>query len=149
MLISKILAVAQARAKEKNLSYEGALTPREAYELLQTAPGARLVDVRTHAEWDWIGTIPDATQIQWSTYPDGDLNPHFLDELKQAVSKESLVLFICRSGVRSHYAAIAATKAGFGDCYNVLEGFEGERDEEGHRNKKAGWRAAGLPWVQS
>lgn len=149
MPISKILAAAQARAKEKNLAYEGAITPAEAYEILQSAPGARLVDVRTHAEWDWVGTIPGAVHIEWLNYPDGDLNPHFMDELKQAVNPESLVLFICRSGVRSHYAAAAATQAGFRDSYNVLEGFEGEKDSAGHRNKKAGWRAAGLPWMQS
>ncbi|MGB8337380.1 MAG: rhodanese-like domain-containing protein [Burkholderiales bacterium] len=149
MPISKILAAAQARAKEKNHPYEGALTPAEAYEILKTAPGAKLVDVRTHAEWDWVGTIPGATQIEWLTYPYNHVNPHFLDELKQSVNPESLVLFICRSGARSHAAAAAATKAGFRDSYNVLEGFEGDKDTEGHRNKKAGWRAAGLPWVQS
>jgi rhodanese-related sulfurtransferase len=148
MTISKILTAAQARAKEKNLPYEGALTPAEAYEILQIAPGARLVDVRTHAEWNWVGTIPGATQIEWLYYPDNHLNPHFIDELKQAVNPESIVMFICRSGARSHAAAIAATKAGFRDSYNVLEGFEGDKDADGHRNKKAGWRAAGLPWVQ-
>jgi rhodanese-related sulfurtransferase len=149
MTISKILTTAQARAKAKHLSYEGELTPTEAYEILQIAPGARLVDVRTHAEWDWVGTIPGAVQIEWLNYPDGDLNEHFITELKQAVRQESLVLFICRSGVRSHYAAELATKAGFRDSYNVLEGFEGDKDDKAHRNKKAGWRAAGLPWMQS
>jgi rhodanese-related sulfurtransferase len=149
MPISKILAVAQARAKEKNLPYEGALTPAEAYEILQTAPGAKLVDVRTHAEWNWVGTIPGAVQIEWNMYPSGHPNPDFAVELKHQVDPESLVMFICRSGGRSHAAAVAATQAGYRDSYNVLEGFEGDKDAEGHRNQTGGWRAAGLPWVQS
>ncbi len=149
MTIAKILAAAQTRAKEKNLPYEGALMPAEAEEILRIAPGAKLVDVRTHAEWEWVGTIPGAVQIEWNQYPGGKPNPHFLVELKTQVDPESLVLFICRSGGRSHAAAAAATVAGYRDSYNVLEGFEGDKDAEGHRNVKGGWRAAGLPWVQS
>jgi rhodanese-related sulfurtransferase len=149
MPISKILATAQARAKEKNLPYEGALTPAEAYEILQHAPGAKLVDVRTHAEWNWVGTIPGAVQIEWNMYPSGHPNPDFIAELKQQVDPESLVLFICRSGGRSHSAAVVAMQSGYRDVYNVLEGFEGDKDADGHRNVKGGWRAAGLPWVQS
>jgi len=76
-------------------------------------------------------------------------NPHFIAQLEQQVDKEALVIFICRSGVRSHYAAIAATQAGYADCYNMLEGFEGEMDTGKHRNTIGGWRAAGLPWEQS
>ena len=76
------------------------------------------------------------------------LNPKFLAALGQQVDKESLVLFVCRTGVRSNTAAAAATGAGFLDCYNVLEGFQGEKDTEGHRNTTGGWCAAGLPWVQ-
>ena len=147
--ISKILQAAQRRAQEMNLPYEGALLPNEAYEILQTAPGAKLVDVRTRAELDWVGRIPDAVEIEWASYPGMKPNPNFMAALEQQVDKEALVLFICRSGARSHHAAIAASQAGFADCYNVLEGFEGDKDADEHRNVLGGWRAAELPWEQS
>ncbi|MBA2690593.1 MAG: rhodanese-like domain-containing protein [Burkholderiales bacterium] len=147
--ITEILTRAQARAKEFNLPYEGALTPAEAYEILAVAPGAKLVDVRTRAEWDWVGRIPGSVQIEWNGYPGGQLNPNFINELKQQVDPESLTMFICRSGARSHAAAMAATHAGYKDSYNVLEGFQGDKDPAGHRDSVGGWRNAGLPWVQS
>lgn len=147
--LTDILALAQKRARELGLPYEGALTPAEAYEVLQHAPGAKLVDVRTRAELDFVGRIPGAVEIEWQSYPGFSLNPHFLDELKRQVSRESLLLFICRSGHRSHRTAALATEAGFADCYNVLEGFEGDKDARGQRGKVGGWRAAGLPWQQS
>ncbi|MCX7193234.1 MAG: rhodanese-like domain-containing protein [Proteobacteria bacterium] len=147
--ITSILQAAQQRAKDKNLPYEGALYPDEAFEILQSAPGAKLVDVRCRAELDWVGRIPGAVEIEWLTYPGMKPNANFSAEMAQQVDKESLVLFICRSGHRSSTAAAAATQAGFRDCYNVLEGFEGDKDNNGHRNTKDGWRLAGFPWVQS
>lgn len=147
--ISEILHAAQERAKEMGLPYEGALYPDEAYEILQSAPGSKLVDVRTRAELDWVGHIPGAAHIEWVTYPGMKPNPHFHAQMEQQVDKESLLLFICRSGMRSHHAAAAATKNGFSDCYNVLEGFEGDMDSDNHRNTITGWRIAGLPWEQS
>ena len=147
--ITEILSLAQSRARELNLPYEGALTPREAHEVLQLAPAARLVDVRTKAEWDWVGRVPGAIEIEWMAYPGNVLNPHFLQTLKHSVMTESLLIFLCRSGQRSSKAAQAATEAGFPDCYNVLEGFEGNKDASGQRNRSGGWRAAGLPWHQS
>ncbi len=146
--ISETLKVAQQRAKDMSLPYEGALLPAEAHLILQEAPAAKLVDVRTRAEWEWVGFIPGSVQIEWQTYPGGQPNAHFIDALKQQVDKESLVMFLCRSGVRSHAAAAAATQAGYLDCYNVLQGFEGDKDANGHRNTSGGWRAAGLPWKQ-
>ena len=147
--LSEILALAQQRARELKLPYEGALTPREAYEIWQHAPGAKLVDCRTRAEWDFIGRIPGAIEIEWQVYPGYAHNPFFLEQLRHQVSPESLILFICRSGNRSHFAAAAATEAGFPDCYNVLEGFQGNKDANGHRDRVGGWRVAGLPWQQS
>lgn len=147
--VTEILQAAQERAKEMNLPYEGTLYPDEAYEILQSAPGAKLVDVRSHAELDFVGHIPGSIDIEWATYPGMKPNPNFIAQLEQQVDKESLVIFICRSGVRSNQAAAAATKAGFRDCYNVMEGFEGDMDSEGHRNTIGGWRVAGLPWEQS
>lgn len=145
---NEILTLAQERARHLSLSYEGALTPREAHELLQLLPHARLVDVRTRAEWDWVGRVPKAIEIEWLSYPGNERNPHFLQELKHAASTESLLMFICRSGARSSAAATAASAAGYPDCYNVLEGFEGDKDAQGHRNAIGGWRFHGLPWVQ-
>ena len=147
--ITEILNTAQNRAKEMNLPYEGALLPDEAYEIMQSAPGAKLVDVRTRAEFDWVGRIPDAVEIEWAIYPGMKPNPHFIAQLEQVMDKEALVMFICRSGVRSHNAAITATQAGYTDCYNVLEGFEGDKSADGHRNVLNGWRACWLPWEQS
>jgi rhodanese-related sulfurtransferase len=146
--ITEILDAAQRRAKEMNLPYEGALTPDEAYRLMESAPGAKLVDVRTRAELDWVGRVPGAVEIEWMTYPGMKPNPHFMAQLEQQVEKEALVMFICRSGARSHTTAALATQAGYTDCYNVLEGFEGDKDTEEHRNTKGGWRMAGLPWKQ-
>jgi rhodanese-related sulfurtransferase len=147
--ITEILNTAQQRAKEMNLPYEGALRPEEAYEIMQSAPGAKLVDVRTRAELDWVGRIPGAEAIEWIIYPGMKANPHFTTQLEQLVDKESLVMFICRNGVRSHSAAIAATQAGYADCYNVLEGFDGEKNADKQRNTLNGWRVAKLPWEQS
>jgi rhodanese-related sulfurtransferase len=146
--LTEILRLSQARAKALELPYEGALTPREAFEILRLAPGARLVDVRSRAEWDWVGRIPEAVEIELNQYPGSVRNPNFLAELKRQVDHESLVLFICRSGARSDAAARLATENGFNDSYNVLEGFEGDKDAEGQRNKVNGWRHAGLPWHQ-
>lgn len=146
--IREILDLARTRAEGLERPYAGELTPRECYALLQSAPGAQLVDVRTRAEWDWVGRIPGAIEIEWNRYPGGTRNPNFLAELKRQVDPEGLVMFICRSGVRSIGAAAAATEAGYNSCYNVLEGFEGDKDAQGHRNAVGGWRHAGLPWHQ-
>lgn len=146
--IAEALAIAHTRAQGLERPYQGELTPREAFEVWQAAPGARLVDVRTRAEWDWVGRIPGAVEIEWNQYPGGVRNVHFLAELKRQIDPEALVMFICRSGVRSIGAAAAASEAGYTNCYNVLEGFEGDKDANGHRNTVGGWRRAGLPWHQ-
>lgn len=156
--------------------YAGDVTPAQAWELLRENPDAVLVDVRTRAEWQFVG-VPDASElgrrvrfIEWIDFPSGNPNPGFVEqlraELQDAVAGESAgagaesgggpedetakapVLFLCRSGGRSIGAATVATSAGLGPAYNVLEGFEGGRDARGHRGA-AGWRAAGLPWCQS
>jgi len=146
--INSILQSAQQRAKEMQLPYEGALSPTEAYDLLHAAPGAKLVDVRSRAELDWVGRIPDSVDIEWASYPGMKSNPHFITQLEQQVEKEALVMFICRSGARSHHAATLAKQAGYASCYNILEGFEGDMNNDQQRNVINGWRAAGLPWVQ-
>lgn len=144
--LTDLLQLARKRAQELGLPYAGALTPQEAYDVWQLAPGAKLIDVRTHAEWDWVGRIPDAIEIEWLSYPENRRNPHFLAQLKQQVDREALLMFICRSGARSHNAAVLACEGTQRECYNVLEGFEGDKDANGQRGKVGGWRHAGLPW---
>jgi rhodanese-related sulfurtransferase len=147
--ISEILNKAHERAKQMNLPYAGALLPVEAYELMQNAPGAKLIDVRTRAEWDFVGRVPDSVPIEWQTYPGSQPNPAFLDELNAQAEKDAIVMFLCRSGARSHAAAAAASRIGYALSYNILQGFEGDRDAHGHRAAVGGWQFAGLPWVQS
>jgi len=147
--VEEILARAKQRSQAMKLPYAGALLPAEAHAVLQQVPGAKLVDVRTQAEWDYVGHIPDSVLVEWNTYPGGQRNPAFLRELEAQVAKtDAPVMFLCRSGARSHHAAQAATRAGYPSSYNILEGFEGDKDENGHRNTVGGWRVAGLPWTQ-
>ena len=148
MTIRDTLERARDRARQLGVPYDGALTPQEAFEVLQQAPGAKLVDVRTRAELEWVGRIPGAVEIELLTYPGNRPNAEFVKQLEQHIDKASPVMFICRSGGRSHNAAMMAMQAGYAESYNVLEGFEGDKDGSGHRNTKGGWRMAGLPWTQ-
>jgi rhodanese-related sulfurtransferase len=145
--MDEIKKVAAERGKEMGLSYAGALLPAEAHKLMQA--GAKLVDVRTKPELLYVGKVPGSLTVEWQTYPGNRENPEFLAELAAAVPKDMPVMFLCRSGVRSHSAAEAATRAGWREAYNVLEGFEGNKDSEQHRSSVGGWRKAGLPWTQS
>ncbi|MBU6468061.1 MAG: rhodanese-like domain-containing protein [Betaproteobacteria bacterium] len=145
---SDILLRAQERAREANLPYAGALLPQEAHDLLHLVHGSRLIDVRTQAELDWVGFVPDSLHIEWSTYPNGLHNPDFIKQIQSEATQETLLFFMCRSGARSHAAAKLAIESGFVNSYNVLQGFEGDKDEHGHRNTLGGWRHAGLPWKQ-
>jgi rhodanese-related sulfurtransferase len=142
-----IQAKAKDRGRQLGLPYAGAVLPAEAHALMQK--GAKLIDVRTLAERHFVGSVPGSEAIEWSNFPQGQRNPTFLEQLEEAARKDDTVLFLCRSGARSHHAAIIATEAGWQDCYNVLEGFEGDKDPAGHRGTLNGWRKAGLPWVQS
>ena len=142
-----IKRAAAERGKKLGLAYAGALLPKEAHALMQA--GARLVDVRTKPELLYVGRVPGAAGIEWQTYPGNRENPEFLGELAATVGKDEPVMFLCRSGARSHAAAEAAMRAGWRETYNVLEGFEGDKDPAGHRGSVGGWRKAGLPWTQS
>ena len=144
--IQKILARAKNRAQEASLPYAGALTPQEAYEILQQAPHAKLVDVRTTAEFELVGRVPSAAHIEWAFYPGMVANADFTQHLEKQVDKEALVIFMCRTGGRSHNAAAVAAKLGFSEAYNMLEGFEGEANAERQRTLINGWKHAGLPW---
>lgn len=136
------------------MSYSGDVTPAQAWESLEKDADATLVDVRTNAEWNYVG-LPDVSGldkrvvcVEWQSFPSGEVNQNFLQELADAgVDQQAPVYFLCRSGVRSIAAAEAATAAGWGQSFNVLEGFEGPHDENRHRTV-GGWKGAGLPWVQ-
>jgi rhodanese-related sulfurtransferase len=129
--------------------------PGKTWEALRSNPQAQLVDVRTDAEWNFVG-VPDlaeagkqAVLIPWQVYPSMQQNGGFVDHLQQAgLTPEHHVYFICRSGARSMSAARAAQAEGFPHVYNVADGFEGPLDAEGHRGGAAGWKAEGLPWRQ-
>jgi rhodanese-related sulfurtransferase len=149
-----IFARAHARAAAGNLPYAGALTPQEAHALSRVDE-AEIVDVRSRYEWEFVGHAPDSVLIEWRRYEaDGEagvksmLNPDFLARLGSAFAREQPVLLLCRSAVRSHHAAAAAAAAGFTRAYNILEGFEGDKDENGRRGTRGGWRMRGLPWEQ-
>jgi rhodanese-related sulfurtransferase len=131
------------------------VSPGKVWEALQKNPLAQLVDVRTDAEWNFVG-LPDLSPagkqvvpIQWQVYPTMARNETFADQLKQAgFTPEHHIYFICRSGQRSLAAAHAAQEAGFPLAYNVAEGFEGVVNAAGHRGAASGWKAEGLPWRQ-
>ena len=147
----EILAAARERAAGAQWPYAGAVTPAEAYALLQTLPKAKLIDVRTNAERDWVGRValPAEKQaaVEWNVYPGGTPNPDFGAQLAQQAGKDDVLLFLCRSGVRSRHAARLATEQGYRNAFDILEGFEGDKDAEGHRKSVGGWCKAGLPWT--
>lgn len=145
--LTEILQRAKQRGQEQKLPYAGALTPQEAAKVLELAPEAKLVDVRSRAELDLVGKIPQSVHIEWSFYPGWQANPDFVNHLNMQVDREALVMFICRSGGRSHNAAALATQMGFAESYNVIEGFEGDIEPETKQRKINGWKIAGLPWT--
>jgi len=141
-------------------AYHADATAEETWTMLSSESGAALVDVRTVAEWNFVG-VPDLSstpapllQVEWQSYPSMQQNPSFVETVDDALrgggtARGAPVFFICRSGARSASAAAAMTAAGYTRCYNVAGGFEGARDPNGHRGTIEGWKAAELPWVQS
>lgn len=146
--VNAILQQARQRGASLGLPYGGALTPTEAYYLMQHMPQAVLVDVRSAAEWQFVGMVPNAHCVEWKTFPGMQPNPRFLDALAHEVPADATLMMMCRTGARSDEAARAASQAGFQAVYNVLEGFEGDKDGASQRGRINGWKARGLPWVQ-
>jgi rhodanese-related sulfurtransferase len=136
--------------------YAGDVSPSIAWKILSERPDAVLIDVRTPAEWNFVG-LPDLTTLgkkpallAWQVFPEMRLNPDFVPTLSGAVAdKDTPLLFLCRSGARSAAAAKALTAAGYTTCLNVADGFEGPLDQQAKRGAAAGWKAAGLPWRQT
>jgi len=135
------------------------VSPKSTFDHLASEPSAVLVDVRTRAEWAFVG-LPDLSAlgkrvvtVEWQTFPDNGIDPAFSERLSAALGDlgagpQTDVFFICRSGGRSRMAAELMTSSGFTRCHNVAEGFEGPLDANRHRGTAGGWKAAGLPWVQ-
>lgn len=126
--------------------YAGDVSPQLAFNWVQ-AGEAVLVDVRTDAEREWVGQVPGAVALAWKQWPGMALNPGFDEGIRAVVPEGKKVVLLCRSGVRSVAAARRATELGL-KAYNILEGFEGDADEQGHRGQRGGWRLRGLPWRQ-
>lgn len=142
------------------MTYAGNISAREAWDVLKGDPKAQLVDVRTTAEWTYVG-VPDLSslgravmRVEWQVYPSMGRNEQFeakvAEQLKAAGATEATpIFFLCRSGVRSQAAAAAMTAAGFEKCFNVVAGFEGDLNAQKHRGQASGWKVDGLPWVQA
>ncbi len=136
--------------------YAGDLSPKEAWNLLESEPSAVLVDVRTRAEWTYVGVADlsplskKPVQLEWQTFPEGQRNARFAEELDAAgLDRDAPILFLCRSGARSAAAAKLMTERGYTRCYNISEGFEGDTDADRHRGRINGWKVRGLPWTQN
>ncbi len=140
--------------------YAGDLLAVDAYELLEGDASAVLVDVRTKAEWAYVGT-PDTCSLgktplflEWQSYPSMAINADFAADLEAqlrsaGVERGASLVFLCRSGARSRHAAIAMTSAGWAPCFNISDGFEGPLDDSRRRGGAGGWKAGGLPWMQT
>lgn len=132
--------------------HRGNISPSEAFQRLQGNSSAVLIDVRTQPEWVFVGVpaVERLARISWQVFPAMQVNDRFAEEVGQlGLAKDSEILCICRSGARSSSAANALSEAGYTNCWNIAEGFEGDKDATGHRSKVNGWKFAGLPWVQS
>ena len=143
---SAIRARAEARAKDEGVAFRGFLRPAEAWALFKDGEIA-LVDTRTLAERDLVGYVPGSIVIEWYDYPAKKRNDRFLEQLREKVEPDRPVAFLCRSGVRSKHAATLAAQSGYASAYDVLNGFEGDKNASGQRTVN-GWRVEGLPWRQ-
>nr|WP_319563572.1 rhodanese-like domain-containing protein [uncultured Rhodoferax sp.] len=146
-LLPEVLEPVRAVALSTGLSYAGGVPPQLAWVLVQSGQ-AVLVDVRTAEERKFVGHVPGSVHVAWASGTAMTRNPRFVRELEAKTGKDAVLLLLCRSGKRSDLAADAAAKAGFTRVFNVLEGFEGEIDEQQHRGSLGGWRSYNLPWVQ-
>jgi rhodanese-related sulfurtransferase len=132
--------------------YRGDVPPQEAQQRLTQNPKAVLIDVRTQPEWTFVGvpSVERLVRVSWQVFPQMDVNAQFVEQIEGLkLPKDTEIFCICRSGARSASAASALSQAGYTNCYNVSEGFEGDKDGTGQRSKINGWKFHDLPWVQS
>ena len=140
MSVDEILGHASERGQRMGLRYAGAVTPGEAHRLRE-AGAAIIVDVRTEPEYAQVGHVPGTPRIEWPRDGNRAELARFAEAIQEAFEPSERLLLLCRSGVRSHYAAELLAHIGYANAFNVLEGFEGEYGAGSN-----GWRAAGLPW---
>lgn len=145
---------------QNGASYAGDMLSGDAYALLAGESPSTLIDVRTQAEWTYVG-VPDITNLgkaalflEWQSFPSMQVDERFVLRLSSmlesaGVNRGAPLLFLCRSGARSRNAAIAMTSAGWAPCFNISDGFEGSLGPWRRRGVVGGWKAAGLPWVQT
>lgn len=134
----RILERARHRALTLGLRYAGAVTPAEAHRLRESGH-AKIVDVRTPLEYHEVGHVPGTPLVVWPRSGGAEDIERFVAEIAERHAPGETLLFLCRSGQRSHYAAHVLAQAGYASAFNVLEGFEGGAPGQG-------WQAAGLPW---
>lgn len=135
------------------------VSSEEAWARLEHNPSAVLIDVRTQAEWNFVG-VPDSSSlsretvfIEWQSFPSGQVDPAFAEHLSERLEQTGIdrsqdLYFLCRSGARSHSAAQAMLNIGYQTCINISDGFEGPPDADRHRGSVSGWKKSGLPWIQ-
>jgi rhodanese-related sulfurtransferase len=146
-LIKELLDVAKQRAASKSLPYAGELSPQEAFAILQQDRNAVLIDVRSQAELDLVGRVPSAIHIEWAFYPGMVANADFAAQLQSQINQDKTIIFMCRTGGRSHNAALVAQQLGYSQAYNMTEGFEGQANALKQRTLINGWKHANLPWT--
>lgn len=146
--------------KNQDFSYAGDISPVDTWRALTENANALLIDVRTPEEWAYVGIVDTAELgrpclfVPWLFFPRMDPNPEFVTQVQHAAKLTDAtplntpIYFICRSGVRSAYAAQRLAALGYTHCYNVAGGFEGDHDDKKHRGAKNGWKVANLPWTQ-
>tara|TARA_B100000029_G_scaffold366642_1_gene360018 strand:+ start:3054 stop:3524 length:471 start_codon:yes stop_codon:yes gene_type:complete len=156
LLVGDIELTQGTGGQSDEAQFAGDIPVEEAWSILRDERDAALIDVRTDAEWSFVG-VPDLSELgkqplllSWQRFPDMSPNIDFVETLRNAgIVRDAANLFICRSGARSRSAGLAMAADGFTRCYNVAAGFEGDKDIHQHRGSTSGWKAAGLPWVQS
>ena len=145
--LTELINLAKQRAATKGLPYAGELTPRETFDMMQQDPSIILVDVRSRAELELVGRVSQAVHIEWAFYPGMVANADFAAQMLAQIDNNQTIVFMCRTGGRSHNAAVVAQQLGYSHVYNMLEGFEGETNALKQRTQINGWKYAGLPWT--
>lgn len=144
---SPVLEIARAEARGARLPYAGSIEPTEAWHLFSHEQ-AVLIDVRSAEEFKFVGHVPGSINVAWASGLTLTRNPRFLEHLAEKVERDDVLLLLCRSAKRSALAAAAAARPGYLNAFNVLEGFEGDLNDQQQRGTRDGWRLRGLPWIQ-